>query len=350
VDHQFESFFHRKYRVIQHILFWIVYIIFYLALTRFYVSRLPILDQLLSLIITVSVDIAASYLTVYYLLPRLLFRRKYIAFIIAFLFSGTAFVFLQRAIVYYIKIPVLLPELEGTVDFFDFNPLFAFLNIYTIVAFMAAIRFMKKWYKDQLDKQHLEQQNLQSELALLRSQVNPHFLFNTLNNIDSLVKSDQQKASDSIIRLSDIMRYMLYEANTEKVQLDDELEYLKSYISLHKLRLKDPDFIEFEIHGNTAGKMIPPMLFIPFVENAFKHGNKKVASPGIMIRINVKKEEISFYISNYKSVSLRTSDTNSGIGLANVQRRLELLYGSANYDLTINENEDMFKVQLMVKL
>lgn len=193
----------------------------------------------------------------------------------------------------------------------------------------------------------LDVQNVTSEQALLRSQINPHFLFNTLNNIYSLVYKKSDNAPEALMKLSDIMRYMLYDTSSDKVLLEKEVQYLKSFIELHQLRLKNRDFVSFDITGDPAGKQIAPMLLIAFVENAFKHGNKTVPAPGIQITLDCRGENIKFGVKNYKNASA-AKDSLGGIGLTNVKRRLELIYHD-DYKLDIKDMNDKFEVELVIK-
>jgi ligand-binding sensor domain-containing protein len=199
-------------------------------------------------------------------------------------------------------------------------------------------------------KSEMQHQNKISEIALLRSQINPHFLFNTLNNIYSLVNKKSEEAPPAVMKLSELMRFMLYEANTDKVSLEKEINYLKSYIGLQLLRIKNNDFFEFNITGNIYGKSITPMIFIPFIENAFKHGNKKEHNPGILINLQVDETYLRFEISNYyQSNLLINKDYTGGIGLKNVRRRLELMYPN-KHSLEISDSNGYFKVNLELTL
>lgn len=193
----------------------------------------------------------------------------------------------------------------------------------------------------------LASQNQTSELALLRTQVNPHFLFNTLNNIYSLVYQKSPTAPDAVVKLSDIMRYMLYDAVSEKVLLEKEINYLKSFIELQLLRIKNKDFISFEVTGDVNGKLIAPMLLIPFIENAFKHGDKSATNPGITIKLECNQKGIIFEVQNRKNISAM-KDESGGIGLNNVKRRLDLIYPQ-RYDLEIIEIDERFSVKLEIK-
>jgi LytS/YehU family sensor histidine kinase len=210
------------------------------------------------------------------------------------------------------------------------------------------INFTLRLFETQKLKADLINQNQASELALLRSQINPHFLFNTLNNIYSLVYKKSDDAPQAIMKLSSIMRYTLYDSNTDRVLLEKEVEYLKSFIELQQLRLKTENFVEFNIIGSLEGKMIAPMVFISFVENAFKHGSKKVQSPCIIINLSVDEYKTLFEVINYsKATDIINKDIAGGIGLQNIKRRLELLY-KEKYKLEINNQDEKFIVKLEI--
>lgn len=197
-------------------------------------------------------------------------------------------------------------------------------------------------------KNELTAQNQTSELALLRSQINPHFLFNTLNNIYSLVYQRAESAPEAVMKLSEIMRYMLYEATSEKVLLQNEINYLKSFIELQLLRIKNRDFVAFNVTGNVGSRTISPMLLIAFVENAFKHGVKRGINPGIIINLDVLDNSINFEVFNYcgKNDSL-SKDATGGIGLANIKRRLELLHPN-KFTFDIINGEGVYHVKLSI--
>jgi ligand-binding sensor domain-containing protein/sensor histidine kinase YesM len=197
-------------------------------------------------------------------------------------------------------------------------------------------------------KTELTAQNQTSELALLRSQINPHFLFNTLNNIYSLVYQKSESGPEAVMKLSEIMRYMLYEATSEKVLLQNEINYLKSFIELQLLRIKNREFVSFNINGNVERRTISPMLLIAFVENAFKHGVKRGVNPGIIINLDVSDNKITFEVINYcRRNGELNKDLTGGIGLANIKRRLELLHPN-KFKLDILNNEDLYHVKLHI--
>lgn len=197
--------------------------------------------------------------------------------------------------------------------------------IYGIYALL--VRLAIGWFEAQKIKSELIMEKQAGELALLRTQINPHFLFNTLNNIYSLVYKKSDEAPEAVMKMSAIMRYMLYDATTDKVLLEKELEYLKSFIELEKLRIRHTDFVEMTVTGSTEERTIAPMLLIHFVENAFKHGSKSMGTPGIWVNLTVDPMQITFEVKNYmRKGNESVKDLSKGIGLTNVRRRLNLLY------------------------
>ncbi len=220
--------------------------------------------------------------------------------------------------------------------------------LYTGLAYLA--RFTTRWIMDRQVKAELMNQNQASELALLRSQINPHFLFNTLNNIYSLVYSKAEQAPAAMMKLSDIMRYMLYEANTDNVLLTKEIDYLRSYIELLQLRTSRKNFIRFTVEGDSGIATIPPMLFIPFVENAFKHCSKKLKAPGIRIDLKINEKFLNFKVVNaLKDDPGMPENDQGGIGLKNVRRRLELIYPN-RHKLRTEKTPDVYIAELIIEL
>ncbi|RLD78505.1 MAG: hypothetical protein DRJ15_11435 [Bacteroidetes bacterium] len=337
-----------KKDVLYHGIFWILIIVFFTAELMIYQPERGLIMTIGRLLFSVIVDMMAAYFTVYFLIPRFIFRKKYLLFALFFILSAVALVYLQRVIIFYVSYPIFAPDLLEGKTFHTFYPLYAFMNIYTATAVFATLYFTRYWFVSQQQKKELEEQNLQSELTLLRSQISPHFLFNTLNNIDSLIFLNQKWASDAVIKLSEILRYMLYEANTDRVPLNTEVSYLKSYVKLQTLRLESEDFVEFSVKGKLADRVIAPMILIPFVENAFKHGLKNVSSPGIVIKIKVIDHEINFEIMNHLNLEKEINkDDTRGIGLANVKRRLSLIYPDQHF-LEVGEEGGAYTVKLKI--
>lgn len=247
---------------------------------------------------------------------------------------------------YYEKILHLMPEDQMVITRTDI--LTHLRGIIVMVIYALLIRVVATFIAKQQKEAELVQQNQASEIALLRSQINPHFLFNTLNNIYSLIRNQSKDADTAVMKLSEIMRYMLYDSNAEKVALSKEIEYLHGFIELQRLRLEDPDYVVFDIQGDLTSRTIAPMILIPFVENAFKHGGRKGVSPGISIQLVVTSSQIVFQVDNTKPKHPQANkDSIGGIGLSNIKRRLLLIYPNSHH-LEIRDEEEMFRVTLVL--
>ena len=346
-------------RIIPHIIFWTAVVLFNTFI--FSVSTGNLYWVFKATIFILPFEMFAAYLTLYLFIPKYLFKKNYAEFILYSLSVAIIIGVVVRLLYIHVLVPYLGDEtrisyIKEEISsgyfknvFWNYTFFNLYVEIYSIVGVATAIKLFKHWLNNQRIKNELEKQNIKSELALLRNQVNPHFLFNTLNNIDTLITKDKDKASDSIIKLSEIMRYMLYEANTEKVPLEKEIDYLKSYISLQQLRLKKQNFVKFTIEGDYKGRIISPMLFISFIENAFKHGTKNLDPPGIIITLTVNNQNIQFECMNYFTENKnQNKDKTEGIGLSNVKRRLELLYYN-KHKLKITKENNKFTTNLLLE-
>jgi two-component system, LytTR family, sensor kinase len=341
-------------RWIKHLAFWVFILFFHISRSNFNFvgySWKMFYAELAEHSLMLPILMIASYFTSYYLIPRVYYTKRYLLFGLLLLGSGVLFIFMMRLLLYYIIMPFYYSSyLLEYPDFFQFNVFQHAFYIYSTVAIVLMIKLSQEWYSILKQKEQLSKQNLISELALLRTQINPHFLFNTLNNINALVKKDPDKTHRSIVKLSEIMRYMLYDASKEKTLLIKEIEYIESLIGLQLLRLSDHNFISFEIQGNPYNYEIAPMLFVPFVENAFKHANKDVSSPGIIIRLQIDGKSLIFTVKNYKRKYVETVQPDyKGIGISNVKRRLQLLYPE-RHQFSINETENEYMIFLALTL
>jgi two-component system, LytTR family, sensor kinase len=222
---------------------------------------------------------------------------------------------------------------------FFINNLFYF---FIYIAFGAIFFFIRFSAYKEVQRKDLLMQHRQAELSFLRSQLNPHFLFNSLNNIYSLVNQGSDKALDAIAGFSDLMRYMLYDAS-ENIRLSDEISYIHKYIHLQQLRFDFDLPVNISVTGLTPGKTIPPLLLIPFVENAFKHGSFQSKADELIITIRNDESGLHFFCSN--RVNNHQKDSQGGIGLENVKRRLELLYPSTHH-LAVGMEQERFNVKL----
>jgi len=334
----------RNSKILIHALFW-VYMVnqqlyyFYLNKTYDYFWTDTILSYALALV---------NFYAIYLSLPFLIkWKNKIVSVLLGLLMILAIAYFRYGVSVLFWKDIIHAPpkELENMNEWLYNNIRLSI--IYTVYAFL--IKFAIDWFESQKLKAEMINQSQSSELALLRSQVNPHFLFNTLNNIYSLVCQKSDDAPEAIMKLSSIMRYMLYDATTDKVPLEKEIEYLQSFIQLQKLRSRQSNFAELTIQGIVNGRTIAPMLLIPFVENAFKHGSKNVPHPGIRINLLCEPDKLTFEVANHiLKNTIASKDQTGGIGLPNIKRRLDLLY-PGKYNLEIKEEQNVYNVKLTIR-
>jgi two-component system, LytTR family, sensor kinase len=208
------------------------------------------------------------------------------------------------------------------------------------------IRGFITWFNEIKLKQMLKDKNHEMEMALIKSQLDPHLLFNTINNIDSLILKDAVAASDYLNKLSDIMRFVLYETTANKILLSQEIEYIGKYIALQKIRTANESYVHFEVTGSIGDKRVAPMVFIPFIENAFKHTNNKKIENAITINIIIKEETIQLICENkFDSMSLKQSIGGLGNGL--VKKRLDLIY-AGKHTLEVNRYNELYSINLII--
>lgn len=196
--------------------------------------------------------------------------------------------------------------------------------------------------------QHMEKEKVKSELSFLKAQINPHFLFNTLNSIYALALKKDDKTPDAVVQLSELMRYIMTNSNDEVIDLNKEINYITNFISLQKTRLGNTVNVDYKVTGTAFGKAITPLILISFIENAFKHGVNPDQTSEICIYININDEELTLFVSNKKTFSVQSSD--SGIGLQNTIERLTLLYPNNKHQLKIEDTQDKYTVNLAVKI
>jgi hypothetical protein len=209
----------------------------------------------------------------------------------------------------------------------------------------ASYRIIIDWFNDKQKKTELENKNLESELKLLKAKLNPHFLFNTINNIDTLIEKSPEKASELLSKLSDLLRYVLYDTETDTIELCDEIKIIEKYIELQKIRISNPENIQVNIKCDNQHYRVPPMLFLPLIENAFKHSDLNKSNQNISIELIGNENSIKFSCKNNFTIN----EKPEGIGLDLIRKRLELYYpGSFNLDINIKEN--VYEVNLSINL
>ncbi len=291
--------------------------------------------------ITTVFWILLFYSNTSYLIPKFLYERKYILFSIIQLLLFVLII-VSHKIFFELILPtknfVLLISLK-----YNFIPF-----LFTVLGSIAIKTVSDRLKADGVATER-QSEALKSELAFLRSQINPHFIFNILNNIVALSRLKSKELEPTIMKLSSLMQYMLYESNESQVLLSHEADYLTSYIDLQKQRFGKRLKINFDVDIEDDRHTIEPMLLIPFVENAFKHGMGLVPDPEIDISLKVSGNELLFEVKNKYIEDDDAKDKLSGIGLSNVKRRLELLYGP-NQELKIIKQQDWFTVSLRLNL
>jgi len=204
------------------------------------------------------------------------------------------------------------------------------------------------WVDEIKLKEELQQKNHETEMALVKAQLDPHFLFNTLNNIDVLLIDDATVASNYLNKLSDILRFMLYETKTDTILLEKEIEYIDKYIELQKIRTANPTYVNFQITGTPGNKTIAPMVFIQFIENAFKHTTNKKTDNAINVQIFIQKESIRFKCENKYDSNRKLKQESNGLGNELIQRRLNLIYPEKHL-LELSNHCNLYTVNLTIK-
>ncbi len=288
----------------------------------------------------ISLKIVTFYINYLFLVPLFLFKKKHIFFLISvvillyinFLFD-----------VYVLTLPDFI--LDNNLNAPKSIPVL-FASMFIIVS--TSIRMYEVWKEnDETKREIVASQNL-SELEALKSQLSPHFLFNSLNSIYSLTRKKSNDAPEAVITLSELMRYMLYQTNDDFVLLQQELDYIQNYIKLQRLRIAKNENVKINIRGTVSSQRIRPLLFISFIENAFKYGTDFKGNTEVKIEINVNNNQLEFTCVNIIGNS-NVDKENSGIGLKNTQERLELLYPE-RHALQITEEDQKFTINLSLKL
>lgn len=343
------TFFNRSRVLWLHLSFWCVYLSFTIYQISGFQHGSPDWSRIiLSTTIALSFNMLFAYLNYFLLLPRFLERKELGRYLLEFLVPFVILIMIR------VSIERAIAEAYAHHTRFFFSTRFvvyvAAITLF-ITIFVAMLRFAEEWFELEAKKKAIENEKLTAELNFLKAQINPHFLFNTLNNLYYLAYTQSPNTTEVIAKLSQMMRYMIYDSNHPQVLLSKEIEYMQNYISLESLRLNNEVPIRFEIKGQAQQIKIVPLIFITFLENAFKHGVSN-SSPGSWINaeICINGTECIYRVAN--STIAQTSKAvgeKSGIGLQNVQRRLELSY-PGQYQLHIDEQPDQYTIELKLDL
>ncbi|MEO7047275.1 MAG: sensor histidine kinase [Ferruginibacter sp.] len=338
-------------RILQHIAFWCFYIVLY---TGNYATNGMYVEQLSKTLIYLPTTLLFTYLQLYYLIPVFLLKKKVAAYIIftailTKIIFGLIFI-LEVKILYRSKFTLPGHDIPWDVLWkFEPEELKTVFALFLICGIAVAIKLLKKLYYESDRSQKIEKEKLSMELEMLKAQVHPHFLFNTLNNLYSLTLTHSDKAPIVVTHLSELLRYMLYECDEKEVPLEKEIETLKKYVELEKLRYGSRIDVSFVSSGNIKDNMIAPLLLIPFVENSFKYGtSEQLGQCWVNLNFYADGNDFTFNLTNSIS-NEKTRSLSGGIGLQNIKKRLELIY-PGKYTLTANEDAGMFIVKLQIQL
>jgi two-component system LytT family sensor kinase len=335
----------RNWQIFWHIVFWVSIITYFMMVTR---NNGKITNEELIVIFVVygGINIGLFYINFLYLIPKFLDKKKYKFYTAALVITIVVFGLGKYGIALTYKPFLLVHDKTKQISFGSYFISAALTSIFFLFL-STALKFGVDWFLNERVQRDLENQRLIAELAFLKSQINPHFLFNSLNSIYSLAYQKSDTTPEAILKLSEIMRYMLYESNDNKVDLEKELQYLQNYIDLQKIRFGNKAFVDFKITGEVGNQQIVPLLLIAFIENAFKHGVANDPSMPICLRINLDGTRLHFYMENKKHAF--NKDNEGGIGLNNVKRRLDLLY-PGKYTLTIQDERNNYTCELSLVL
>ena len=332
-------------RIAIHALFWFCAWFFFF----FYYKRYSEINSytFVASIINLAAAIATVYTFNYYLIPKLLLKNKQKKFIGFAFVAIVMFFYIQLLLTLFLVVKLLYAEQRLFPEMIDVVMLF--FNMFFVVFVAIAIKFYKRWNEKDYREQAVQKEKVEAELQMLKTQINPHFLFNTLNSIYVLALKQSDQTASIVMKLSDILDYILYRIDTPKIAIANEIQIVENYIEIEKIRFTDRVNLTFTTSFTSEEIQIPPMLIIPFVENAFKHGvAKSMEKSWIKITIEQTNQMLDIVISNSKSLS-SVKSTTGGIGLTNVKKRLVLLFNDS-YKLDISEKNNRYDVFLSIPI
>lgn len=346
----------RSFVILLHVGFWACYfLLVFIVLALYYrsnhdVSR--VVNALLSILLFAFIPSVTSFYLYYFLLfPRYLQQRKiFLAIIIGILSSVITAALAYILLRFIIESGYIIDMDEGGKHGRSTAP--RTILVMTIIGMLSGgvalvIKGFITWFNEIKLKEILREKNHEMEMMLIKKQFDPHLLFNTINNIDSLILRDAVAASDYLNKLSDIIRFVLYETRADKILLSKEIEYMEKYIALQKIRTANENYVHFSITGNIGDKVIAPMIFIPFIENAFKHTTNKKVENAITINIFINDESIQLICEN-KFDSKAVPQEIGGLGNELIQKRLSLIYPE-KHTLEVVKDNELYRVNLIIQ-
>lgn len=334
--------------ILLHICYWMMYLLmlylFFLASNSQHPKNIFPGWEMFNVLVSSAIipALLGFYASYAFLFPRFLKKKKILGLLLSGLLVYFACALIQDIYLSIVPGPGIFAA--------QWDSAIGITIMLTFIALIAGVmglilKGFINWYGDIKLKADLNKKNYEMELALVKSQINPHFLFNTINNIDALIAKDASSASAYLNKLSDIMRFMLYETKTEKIPLIKELTYIEKFIELQKIRTTNPHYVNYTVAGDASNLMIPPMLLIPFIENAFKHTENKKEENAINIHLDIDKNKLIFKCENNYNPHSQLIQDGHGLGSELIKKRLSLLYPDT-HTLIITNNFELYKVEL----
>ncbi len=347
-------------RIFKHVIFWVVYLPLNAVLTCLLNRQsleLAFTDNLIGEAFTLPTKLAFVYFVFYHIIPLYLERNKARKLIVLMIVAFLATYLIYQGVIMYIYRPLFPPKIipdappRPPIAFFSVRSFVLILfDLFITLGAALSIKLVRVHYKSLEFEQELIREKLQSELSFLRAQTNPHFLFNTLNNLYVLARKKSDMTPDAIMMLSKIMRFVLYECRTPRIAIEAEAKVLNDYIALEKMRYNDRLIVKYNQALDNPNQLIAPLLLLPFVENSFKHGaSGTIGDVTIDITLRLISENLYFCVSNTIDPDIKKQEKQGGIGLKNVQRQLDLVYPN-HHKLIITQTDDTYKTELLVEL
>ena len=334
-------------RIMWHVFFWLFFYSFYVVTYGEYQNDYK--GEVFVNLYLLPVRMLATYSLIYFIIPRFLLTKKYLPFLLSSILHALIYGALIWIFIFEFEISVKTGRKLTYNEFSLGSLLVTIVDNYKIPAIAAIIKLFKTWHLEQIKKQQLANEKHKAELDFLKTQIHPHFLFNTLNNLYSLTLVKSDEAPNVVIKLSDMLSYILYDCNADYVDLKKEIQFIENYIALQKIRHNHEIVsIDLDISGTCDRKQIAPLIILPIVENCFKHGVD--SNPGktfINIKIECTKDSFILVTSNSIDVAVQNQVYKDGLGLQNVKRRLELLYKDMYY-LEITKEKFSFNFNLKI--
>lgn len=331
-----------------HFIFWISY--FTLNVIRWGSYYEDYWYSFKSNIVTVTLGMLLAYFHVYFLLPKFLFKKKIVSYVFFFIIGLIIFYIVRTELIFVFINENVWPESQTPQRAYAFNHILVvfLIGIYD-VGLATTIKLTTDWIINRKRIETLQETQLKTELQFLKAQIQPHFFFNTLNNLYALTLEKSKQAPEVVLKLSEIMEYILYDAKEPRIRLLNEINYIQNYIDLEKLRYGDKVEVQINMQGELEMLSVPPLLFLPFIENCFKHGTVENNKLNVVIDFEVTNKNIlNFRVVNNYNLFTQVKK-NHGIGNKNVLRRLELLYKD-NFTLNIKTEKQNYIVDLRIQL